>query len=412
MIILFTGITLAAQAAVLRVGIDAPDLASTLALAVDGDEVVVPEGTWAGGVRVERRVVLRGEGGVVDGGGTGRVIEILAPGVVVEGLAVRSSGDDLTVPEACIWVGPEASDVRLSGITGSDCLFGVWVHNSPRIVVENSRFTGLPIVHPSQRGNGVELFDADGATVRGNHVSGMRDGIFVNATDDSEISGNLLEDVRYGIHYMFSQRNRVLRNTTRRCSGGIALMESRDLVVEDNVATDNLRQAFMVRDILHSRIAHNTAARSGEGFFIFSAVENEIVHNRIVDNEIGARVWAGSVRNEVWGNDFVGNRTQVFYVAATDEQWGTAETGGNRWSDYLGWDQDGDGIGDRPYRLESFVASLLAKAPAAVLLLNSPTLELLAMAQRQLPALREPSIVDPWPLMGDPGAGARGVEAP
>ncbi len=395
-----------------RVGVDAPDLASTLALAVDGDEVVLPPGIWAGGVQIRSRILLRGEGGVVDGGGEGRVIEILAPGVVVEDIAVRNSGDDLTVPHACIWVGPEAAGVRLSRIEGSDCLFGVWVHQSRGIVVEGSRITGLPIVHPSQRGNGIELYDADGATVRDNHASGLRDGIFVNATDDSEISGNLLEDVRYGIHYMFSQRNRVLRNTTRRCSGGIALMESRELVVEDNVATDNLRQAFMVRDIQASRIAYNTAARSAEGFFIFSAVDNEIVGNRIVDNEIGARVWAGSLRNEVWGNDFVGNRTQVFYVAAQDELWGLPDKGGNRWSDYLGWDQDGDGVGDRPYRLESFVASLLARAPAAVLLLNSPTLELLAMAQRQLPALREPSIVDPWPLMVDPQAGARQGEGP
>lgn len=398
-----------ALAATLRVGEAAPDLAGTLALAQEGDRIVLPAGTWDGGVRVTVPLTIQGEpGAVLDGGGRGRVLEILAPGVRVESLEIRRSGEDLTVPEACVWTGPAARGVHLRGLRLADCLFGVWVHQSPEALIEDNRIRGLPIPHPSQRGNGVELYDTDRVTVRRNDIAGMRDGIFVNATDDSEIADNLLQDVRYGIHYMYSFRNRVVGNVARRCSGGLALMQSNELVVEDNVATDNLRQAFMIRDMQYSRIAHNTAARSGEGFFIFGSLDNEIAQNLIIDNQIGARVWGGSVRNRVWGNDFVGNRTQVFYVAAEDEVWGTPEQGGNRWSDDLGWDQDGDGIGERPYRLQSFVAALLHRAPAAVLLLNSPTLELLALAQRQLPVLREPAIVDPWPLRRDPGAGARG----
>ncbi|MCK6503560.1 nitrous oxide reductase family maturation protein NosD [Myxococcota bacterium] len=400
-----------ATAATLRVGQAAPDLAGTLALAQDGDLVIVPEGTWDGGVQLTRTVHLRGEGGMVDGGGKGRVIEVLAPGVVIEDLVVQHSGDDLTVPEACIWTGPQALGTTIRRVTARDCLFGVWVHQSHDSLIEDSVFTGLPIAHPSQRGNGVELYDVDRVTVRRNHVAGMRDGIFVNATDHSVIADNLVEDLRYGIHYMYSFHNQVTGNHARRCSGGIALMQSRQIVVEDNLSEDNARQAILIRDMQYSRIAHNTALRSGEGFFFFDSLDNEIVANRVAGNQIGARVWAGTSRNVVYGNDFVGNQQQVFYVAAEDQVWGSEQTGGNRWSDYLGWDQDDDGVGDRPYRLTSFVAAVLARAPAAVLLLNSPTLELLALAQRQLPALHEPSVVDPWPLLRDPQAGARPGQA-
>lgn len=212
----------ASLAATLRVGQDAPDLASTLALAQDGDEVVVPEGTWQGGVQITRAIHLRGEGGIIDGGGQGRVIEVLAPGVVLEDLVVQGSGADLTVPEACIWTGPLAHRSVLRRIQARECLFGVWVHQSHDSLIEDSDFQGLDIPHPSQRGNGIELYDVDRVIVRNNHVTGMRDGIFVNATDHSEITGNVLTDLRYGIHYMYSFHNLVKGNRASNCSGGIA----------------------------------------------------------------------------------------------------------------------------------------------------------------------------------------------
>ena len=70
---------------------------------------------------------------------------------------------------------------------------------------------------------------------------------------------------------------------------------------------------------------------------------------------------------------------------------------GNYWGDYLGWDQDGDGFGDRPYRLDSFTASLIHRFPAAVLLVRSPALELLSHLEQTLPILRVPTIIDNRP---------------
>lgn len=388
----------AASAATWIVGQDGPTVQATIDRAVDGDTVVVPDGTWPGPARVERAITLTSRGGIIDGGGVGRVITVSAPGVVVDHVIVRASGTDLTHPDACVYVEHAAigAIVRDSDLTA--CLFGVWVHQGDHVQVVGNHVAGRPDLRVGDRGNGIHLFDGSHLIVSDNTVEGTRDGIYVSATDDSTIDGNHASNVRYGIHYMYSLRNTVSGNVTTHDTGGIALMESRDLVVEDNVSTDNTNRGILFRDAQFCTIRHNTVERNGEGLFFFSSVDNLIEGNTIAHNDVGARVWAGTERNVVRGNAFIGNRQQLFYVAAADEAWGD-DTQGNYWSDYLGWDQDGDGRGDRPYRADSFAAKLLYRYPQAVLLLGSPSLELLIYLEARLPALRVASITDAHPMM-------------
>ena len=154
----------------------------------------------------------------------------------------------------------------------------------------------------------------------------------------------------------------------------------------------------MFRDAQFCDIRENVLDRNGEGMFFFSSTDNIIMDNKIIKNKVGVKIWAGSLRNRVEGNLFIGNERQVFFVASEDMFWG--EDGpGNYWSDYLGWDQDADGIGDRPYRVSNFSNNLIYKYPVAVLLLRSPSLELLAHLERKLPIFRVPTIIDSQPLM-------------
>lgn len=233
----------AAAGATLTVGKDAPSVQGTLDLAHDGDTVVVPDGTWPGPVHVERAITLTSRGGIIDGGGVGRVIQVNAPGAVLDHLIVRNSGDDLTGPDACIYVDKPAvgAIVRDSDLT--ECLFGIWVHNGEGVQVIGNHVVGRPNAHPGARGNGLQLFNGSHLIVQNNTVEGTRDGIYVSATDDSLIEGNHASNVRYGLHYMYSLRNTIRGNVMTHDTGGIALMESRGLTVENNVATDNERRA-------------------------------------------------------------------------------------------------------------------------------------------------------------------------
>ncbi len=382
-----------AFAAEIVVGEHTASVAEAIAVAQPGDTVVLGPGEWPGPVRVDRPVRITSLGGVLVGD-SGTTLSIRSPGVVVDGLEVRGSGDDLRGPDACLWIGPEAIGAVVRDSQLSDCLFGIWLHEVSGARIEGNTVVGRPDSPPHSKGNGIHLFDSSGLVVRGNTVEGARDGIYVSATEDSVIADNVVSHQRYGIHYMYSYDNTIDGNTANHNSGGIALMQSRNLSVTDNTASFNVRQGILFRDAQYSTITGNEVEGNGEGLFFFSSLDNEIAHNVVRGNQIGARVWAGTERNAVHDNAFIANREQVFYVSASDQHWEH-----NYWSDYLGWDQDADGRGDRPYRNDAFVAQLLHRYPAAVLLLNSPTLELLGRLQTQLPALAVPTVIDDAPRL-------------
>jgi nitrous oxidase accessory protein len=321
-----------------------------------------------------------------------------APDAHVQRFAVRGSGADLGGPDAGVFVGPRSVRAIVSDLSIEDCAFGIWVHETRAVRVTGNRIQGRTGQHPSNRGNGIHLFDSDSLVVTGNRVQGARDGIYISATNDSFFDGNEVSDQRFGIHYMFSQRNTLRDNISRNNNSAFALMQSSDLIVTGNRAEGSREHGILFRDAQRCVIRGNVVVGNAEGLFLYSSTENEITGNRVENNDVGAKIWAGSVRNRIHDNAFVGNRCQVFYVSASDLELGVGEDG-NYWSDYLGWDQDGDGVGDRPYRVDSFTSGLLFRFPSAVLLLRSPSLELLAHLQERLPFLRVATVVDHSPLV-------------
>ena len=384
------------------VGPETADLQQVLDGTGDGDVVRLREGEWRGRFAVRRSIRLIGENASLDGEDRGTVLTVDAPGVIVEGLAIRGSGDDLGGPDCGIYVTPRGARSVVRNLEIEDCAFGIWVHETAHVEVTENRIVGRGDIHPSNRGNGIHLFDSDSLLVADNRIRSARDGIYISATENSRFERNVVEDQRFGIHYMFSNHNSLTDNVSRNNNSALALMQSTDLLVTGNHAEGSKEHGILFRDAQRCVIRDNVVIDNAEGLFFYSSTENEIVNNRIEANVVGAKIWAGSVRNVVRDNLFVGNRRQIFYVASSDLEVGDSGRG-NHWSDYLGWDQDGDGIGDRPYRVDSFTANLLYRFPVAAVLLRSPALELLSHLQVQLPFLRVPTVVDPFPLLEETG---------
>ena len=373
-------------------------IAAAIAAAQAGDTVRVQRGHYAEHLVIDKPLRLLGVGRpTISGGERGDVIRVKSPDVLIEGFIIRDSGADLTAQNAGIYVEPGGHRIAVRNNTLVYNLFGVWLEKLQDPEVSANIITGKRDLASARRGNAIQLYNTTGARIIGNHVSFARDGIYVDVSHHAIFRGNKMHDLRYGTHYMNSNDNLWEDNETYHNRGGLALMEVRRQTVRNNRAWGNSDHGIMLRTIVDSRIENNVVAGNGRGFFIYDAEYNVLKGNRVIGNRVGAHVWAGSINNDVDGNDFVQNREQVRYVATRDVLWGKQQ--GNYWSNYAGWDGNGDGTGDVPYEANDLVDRLTWKFPLVKLLLNSPAVHSLRLIARQFPLLRSPSIVDKQPRM-------------
>ncbi len=373
-------------------------IAAAIAHAAQGDLIRIERGRYVENLVIDRSITLRGiDRPTLSGGLKGNTIRVSAPDVVIEGMIITDSGDDLGKQNAGIYLDPGADRVIVRNNTLAYNLFGLWIEKVNDVQVSGNNITGKRDYGSSQRGNGIQLYNTQRARIIGNNISFVRDAIYVDVSHHAVFRGNHLHHSRYGTHYMTSYYNLWEDNETYRNRGGLALMEVRNQTVRNNRAWGNSDHGIMLRTIQDSLIEGNVVAGNARGFFIYDAEYNTLRNNLIVDNHVGVHLWAGSTRNVVDGNDFVQNREQVKYVGARDELWGK-ETG-NYWSNYIGWDRDGDGLGDVAYEANDLVDRLSWRHPLVKLLLASPAIQTLRLVAQQFPLLRAPSVIDRKPRM-------------
>jgi nitrous oxidase accessory protein len=373
-------------------------IAAAVRSARPGEHVRVERGHFEERIVVDKPLRLTGvDRPTLSAGGVGDVIRVKSPDVVIEGFIVRDSGSDLTDQNAGIYVEPGADRAVVRDNALVYNLFGLWIERVKDVRVERNIITGKRDLASAQRGNGIQLYNTTGARIVDNNISFARDGIYVDVSHHAVFRGNRIHHLRYGTHYMNSYFNLWEDNESYLNRGGLALMEVRNQVVRNNRAWGNSDHGIMLRTIQDSVIEGNVVAGNSRGFFIYDAEYNVLRDNVVIGNRVGVHLWAGSIHNEVERNDFIQNREQIRYVATRDEPWGGKT--GNYWSNYAGWDRDGDGVGDVPYEASDVVDRLVWRYPLLKLLLNSPAIQTLRLAARQFPLLRAPSVVDRRPRM-------------
>lgn len=380
--------------------------------AAAGDIVEVATGFYDESLRIVRPLTLRGANigagrPTLSGGQRGDTIRVAATDVTIEDLIVRDSGHSLVDQHAGIYVQPGShrTVVRRCDLTYN--LFGLWIEKADQVRIERNVITGLRDLNSPQRGNGVQLYNTRGAQIISNHISFVRDALYVDVSHDAVFRGNRLHHSRYGTHYMNSYRNLWENNDSYLNRGGLALMEVRDNTVRNNRTWGNSDHGIMLRTLQDSVIEGNVVAGNARGFFIYDVEYATLRGNLVVDNMVGVHLAALSTRNVVQDNDFIGNREQVRYVGSRDEAWGaTANSpgrggggGGNHWSNYRGWDRNADGRGDVPYEANDLIDRLQYRHPAMGLLMGSPAVQALRLIGQQFPVLRAPSVVDAAPRM-------------
>ena len=378
-------------------------LQAAIAAAAPGDVLRLRAGRYEGTVVIGKSLTLIGEpGATIVGPGSGSVIGVTAPEVVIRNLTITGSGIGPEGTDSGVFLTQAATRAVVEGNRIENNLVGVFVHGAADAVVRGNVIEGRQDLRMSEAGNDIQVWNAPGAAMIGNDLRYGRDGIYVITSRKNIFRGNRMRDLRFAIHYMYTNDSEVSDNISIGNHAGYNIMYSDRLKVTGNLSLGDRDKGLMFDYANMSVISGNVVKAAPEKcLFLFNANKNQIRDNWFEGCDIGIHFTAGSERNKISGNAFIGNRTQVKYVGTTYLDW-SDKGRGNYWSDNPAFDLNGDGIADTAYRPNDLVDEVLWTAPSAKVLVNSPAVQMIRWAQTQFPALYPGGVVDSAPLMAPP----------
>ncbi|MBZ0133446.1 MAG: nitrous oxide reductase family maturation protein NosD [Rhodocyclaceae bacterium] len=383
--LLLLPLTLAQAAPPLQPLIDATPAGSTLR---------PKPGAYAGPATIAKAMTLDGGGKVtLQGNGKGTVLALRASGATLRGLAIAGSGDSHDSVDAGLLI--EGDDNLIEGNVIDDVLFGIHVKQGNRNRIVGNVVTGRPAPR-GQRGDGLRLWNSRHNRIENNTFTRVRDLTFANSPDN-RIAGNRLADGRYGMQFVFSPRALVENNDLRDTDTGIVVLYSPDLTLRGNTiahALDGGGAGIAIKDSGEALIEDNVVLHCAAGLSANAPLNTEaaliVRNNRFAHNVIGMYFYGEKGGHRIEANRFENNLTQVAVSAA-----GVGEANlwrGNAWSDYRGFDRDGDGIGDTPHEIWLYTDRIWMETPRARFFDNAPALELLDFLERLAP-FASPSLI-------------------
>ncbi len=391
----------ASRRAVLRVGPtgDHASIAEAVAVARAGDTIRVAPGVYREPTLIlDRPVTLVGEpGAILDGGGARGLLEVRSDSVAVVGFTLRETGLSFTTDRAAVLVdGARWCEIRDNRLENT--FFGIYLANAG-----DCRIVGNTLVAASERetrsGNGIHLWYSTRIEIHENRITGHRDGIYFEFVEDSDVADNeSTGNVRYGLHFMFSDGCGYRRNVFADNGAGVAVMYTSDVVMEGNDFRGNLGNAafgLLLKDITDSQILHNRFVRNSVAIHADGANRVDVRGNDFVENGWAIKIMANSEASRVTENNFVGNSFDV----ATNSRRAYSDFEGNFWDRYRGYDRDADGVGDVPFHPVRLFSLVVAQNEPALVLQRSPLVALLDLAEQVLPVLTPENLSDDRPSL-------------
>jgi nitrous oxidase accessory protein len=378
----------------LSVGTDYPTIEDALKNARDGDLITVRGGVYKNRLKIRKSIHLKGFDNPVIMVPNGRIIEVTSPRVIIEGFTLTYDTSDLAPSDTAIYISKGADETIIRNNRLLNVMFGIWNIEGRDIRIENNIIVGLKKLNRNARGNGINVTGSQRLHVVNNQLNYCRDGIYMELSHDATIVGNEIKNSRYSVHTMWVDRGVFNKNTVYDNLVGLAIMYTKHAKINENFSYANSTSGLILIQAVRSEIKSNTLLGNTKGIFLYGSLYNELSSNLVMNNQLGIHSWGGSEDNRIFGNSFISNEIQVKHVAGRDQQWNN-----NYWSDYIGWDTAGDGIGDYAYESNSVVDHILWKYPLAKVLYTSPSLRLLWMIEKQFPLFKVSKIVDHKPTM-------------
>jgi nitrous oxidase accessory protein len=289
-----------------------------------------------------------------------------------------------------------------------DVLFGIYVKEGVDSVIRGNTISGkdLPV---QRRGDGIRIWQSHRTLIEDNVMRDSRDAVMW-FSDEVHLRNNRITNGRYGLHFMYSDGNVLQDNHLEGNSVGAFLMYSKDLTLRRNVFARNRGPSGFgvgLKDMDNTSAEDNLFLGNRIGIHLDTSpssvrVTDTFTRNVFAFNDIGIAFLPAVKRNRFHDNCFVDNLEQVAVLGGGRFEGNdfTVAGRGNFWSDYRGYDLDGDGVGDLAYRSESLFENLMDREPKLRLFLFSPAQQAVEMAAKAFPmVMPQPKLSDEAPLM-------------
>lgn len=393
-----------ALAQTLTVSPDGPitRLTDALADAEPGATILVKAGIYEEPpIVVTQAVTIQGEeGAVLDGASEHQILTIQADSVTVRGLTFQNVGTSFVEDRAALKV-DEGQHCTIEHNRFEDTFFAIYLAKSAHCRIAHNTIIGRKTTE-SRSANGIHLWYSRYVTIAHNTIRGHRDGIYLEFVEDSEVVDNVSEhNMRYGLHFMFSDRCNYRRNLLRSNDAGVAVMYTKHVEMTANRFEDNWGSAaygLLLKDITDSRIADNLFLRNTMGIHAEGSNRMVVTNNTFRENGWALKLMANSEDNTFSGNAFLANTFDV----ATNSRKNYSTFSQNYWDSYQGYDLNRDGYGDVPYRPVRLFSLIVEHNEPALILMRSLFVDLLDVAERIVPALTPETLIDNQPLMTQP----------
>lgn len=374
-------------------------LKASVSQAREGDTLLLQPGIYREGtITLSKPLTLIGEGDcVLDGAGKHEIFIISGYHISIRNLRLQHAGYSALNDFAAIKI-VDASSLLLEGNTISDSYFAIHISNSSFVTVRNNKILGNP-KSEQLTGNGIHLWKCKDALIDRNTVSGHRDGIYFEFVTSSIIRDNLSErNIRYGLHFMFSNNDVYQHNTFRDNGAGVAVMYSKKVKMSQNRFEQNWGPSaygLLLKDITDSDIRNNIFFRNTIGIHLEGSSRLQVQENTFKGNGWAVKIQASCEDNFFNRNNFKGNSFDV----GTNGTLVLNNFDKNYWDKYEGYDLNRDGNGDIPFHPVSLYSMIVEQNPHTLMLFRSFATQLMDKAEKAIPGITPVNLADNQPRM-------------
>jgi nitrous oxidase accessory protein len=368
-------------------------------LAKEKDTILVQPGIYKeGNIIVNKNIILLGQNyPVLDGEKKFEILTVSGVNITIKGFQLQNCGQSAMNDYASIKV-IDSKNVFIEDNSVINSFFGIHFSNSSYVTIRHNTISGSP-TSEQNTGNGIHLWKCNHALIDNNYITGHRDGIYFEFVTESTIQNNLSEkNIRYGLHFMFSNSDNYLNNTFNNNGAGVAVMYSHKVKMEGNKFEMNWGPAsygILLKDITDSYIHNNTFYKNSVGIHMEGSSRINAFKNVFKENGWAIKVQASCDDNNFYQNNFYGNSFDI----ATNGTMMLNKFYNNYWDKYEGYDRNKDGVGDVPYHPVSMYSMIVEQNPNSLILLRSFMVSLLDKAEKAIPSITPENLTDDKPMI-------------